>query len=127
MEAWLYLEMSFGEPCLASILRTGHRCHILPTLSTSPGPGSEQPVVLFYRLSPGPLGGISPFNRLAGHSVAAAARALGLHYLHRYFYLVTFACYLDMPSSRTTSFARWMSERRELKHLLHNLSLEVAT
>ena len=78
-------------------------------------------------MSPGPLGGVSPFDRLAGHSVAAAARALGLHYLQRYFYLITFACYLDMPSARTTSFSRWMSERRELKHLLQVLSLEVAT
>ncbi len=68
----------------------------------------------------------SPFERMAAQSVAIAARRLGLHYLQRYFYLITFVCYLSNSSAREVSFARWMAERRELKHLLSTLTLEPA-
>lgn len=67
----------------------------------------------------------SPFEQASWQaSSAAAARRLGLHYLQRYFYLITFFCYLDSGLASMTSFARWMAERRELKHLLSTLSLE---
>ena len=68
----------------------------------------------------------SPFEKAAGQSKAAAARRLGLHYLQRYFYLITFIVYLESSSVREVSFARWMADRRELKHLLSTLSLEPA-
>ncbi|KAK9839780.1 hypothetical protein WJX81_000925 [Elliptochloris bilobata] len=66
-------------------------------------------------------------NRLAGQgaSAAAAARRLGLHYLRRYFYLIAFfACMGGGAPPR--SFARWMAERSELKHMLSTLSFEPA-
>ncbi len=66
-------------------------------------------------------------GRLAGQgfSAAAAARRLGLHYLRRYFYLIAFfACMGGGAPPR--SFARWMAERSELKHLLSTLSFEPA-
>ena len=66
-------------------------------------------------------------NRPAGQSAsaAAAARRLGLHYLRRYFYLISFfACMAGGAPPR--SFARWMAERSELKHLLSTLSFEPA-
>lgn len=66
----------------------------------------------------------SPFEQASGQASAASARRLGLHYLQRYFYLITFFCYLDSGMASMTSFARWMAERRELKHLLSTLSLE---
>ncbi len=65
--------------------------------------------------------------RLAGQgfSAATAARRLGLHYLRRYFYLIAFfACMGGGTPPR--SFARWMAERSELKHLLSTLSFEPA-
>ena len=68
----------------------------------------------------------SPFEKAAGQSNAAAARRLGLHYLQRYFYLITFVVYLESSSVKEVSFARWMADRRELKHLLSTLSLEPA-
>lgn len=66
----------------------------------------------------------SPFEQASGQASTAYARRLGLHYLQRYFYLITFFCYLDSGNASMTSFARWMAERRELKHLLTTLSLE---
>ena len=66
-------------------------------------------------------------SRPAGQSAsaAAAARRLGLHYLRRYFYLISFfACMAGGAPPR--SFARWMAERSELKHLLSTLSFEPA-
>lgn len=66
----------------------------------------------------------SPFEQASGQASAASARRLGLHYLQRYFYLITFFCYLDSGMASMTSFARWMADRRELKHLLSTLSLE---
>ena len=68
----------------------------------------------------------SPFQSAADQvpASAASARRLGLHYLQRYFYMITFFAYLDGEASRPMTFARWMSERRELKHLLSTLSLE---
>lgn len=70
--------------------------------------------------------GASPFQSAAGQvqASAASARRLGLHYLQRYFYLITFFAYLDGEPTRKRSFAKWMTERRELKHLLSTLSLE---
>lgn len=68
----------------------------------------------------------SPFEKAAGQSNAAAARRLGLHYLQRYFYLITFVVYLESSSVKEVSFARWMADRKELKHLLSTLSLEPA-
>ena len=56
----------------------------------------------------------------------AAARRLGLHYLQRYFLLITFFAFLDTAAAATSSFARWVGARRELKHLLSTLSFEPA-
>ncbi|KAK9808828.1 hypothetical protein WJX72_004439 [[Myrmecia] bisecta] len=61
-----------------------------------------------------------------GQSVTLAARRLGLHYLQRYFFLITFMCFIE-SSRANLSFARWMADRRELKHLLTTLSLEAPT
>lgn len=66
----------------------------------------------------------SPFEQVSGQASVASARRLGLHYLQRYFYLITFFSYLDSGMASMTSFARWMADRRELKHLLSTLSLE---
>eukprot|EP00884_Botryococcus_braunii_P001844 jgi/Botrbrau1/11660/Bobra.168_2s0015.2 len=55
---------------------------------------------------------------------AVAARHLGLHYLKRYFYLITFFAYIDSPTERTISFSRWMAHRSELRHLLSSLTFE---
>lgn len=78
--------------------------------------------------------GASPFARSSAQSSTASARRLGHHYLQRYFFLITFICFL---AARTTnpqggsfglsppsSFTRWMADRHELKHLLSTLSLE---
>ncbi len=46
--------------------------------------------------------------------------------MQRYFYLITFVVYLESSSVKEVSFARWMADRRELKHLLSTLSLEPA-
>ena len=86
------------------------------------------PVTLFCRCkeaAEAPLTG-SPFEKAASQSNAAAARRLGLHYLQRYFYLITFMVYLESSTAKEVSFARWMADRRELKHLLSTLSLEPA-
>ena len=76
----------------------------------------------------------SPFARSSAQSSAASSRRLGLHYLQRYFFLITFTCYLAARTSASQnalgllppSFARWMADRHELKHLLGTLSLESA-
>ncbi|CAG9460890.1 unnamed protein product [Pedinophyceae sp. YPF-701] len=54
-------------------------------------------------------------------SRVSVARQLGLHYLKRYFYLITFASYLrEAPG---VPFSSWVHSRLELKHLMSNLSL----
>jgi hypothetical protein len=53
-----------------------------------------------------------------------AARRLGLHYLQRYFFLITFFAYVDSANAKTISFSRWMADRRELRHLLSSLTFE---
>ena len=93
-------------------------------------------------------------RRSRAAAAAAAARRLGLHYLQRYFYLVTFFSYLaaaqvgvagppppgDPPpppaaaaaaaaadaaaTGGRQSFATWFADRRELRHLLSTLSFE---
>ncbi|KAK9804170.1 hypothetical protein WJX73_008272 [Symbiochloris irregularis] len=77
----------------------------------------------------------SPFARSSVQSTAASARRLGLHYLQRYFFLITFVCYLCARSPAPPqhgapappSFARWVSDRHELRHLLSTLTLETTT
>lgn len=44
----------------------------------------------------------------------------------RYFYLITFMCYLGSTSASELSFARWMADRKELTHLLSTLTMEPA-
>lgn len=67
----------------------------------------------------------SPVGNNAFYSNSAvAARHLGLHYLKRYFFLITFFAYIDSPSARTISFSRWTADRRELRHLLSSLTFE---
>ena len=86
-------------------------------------------------MTPPPATTVSPFARSSAQSSAASARRLGLHYLQRYFFLITFVCYLAPRSTITStigslpppSFARWMSDRHELRHLLSTLTLESAT
>ena len=70
----------------------------------------------------------TPFPKMSGQqSAAVAARQLGRHYLQRYFFLLAFRAYLGAgPHAAGASFARWFAERKELKHLLSTLALEVA-
>ncbi|PSC67685.1 paladin isoform X1 [Micractinium conductrix] len=60
-------------------------------------------------------------------AAAAAARRLGLHYLQRYFFLLCFRAYLDGGGGGrgvlSASFSEWVTERRELKFLMSQLSL----
>jgi hypothetical protein len=76
-----------------------------------------------------------------------AGRQLGLHYLKRYFLLISYRAFLEGTAEGATgappaearpasagggagaaagapTFVRWMEERRELGHLLAHLSLE---
>ncbi|GFR48167.1 hypothetical protein Agub_g10003 [Astrephomene gubernaculifera] len=53
-----------------------------------------------------------------------AARQLGLHYLKRYFLLVTYRCYLDHGAFRRCSFADWVRQQPELHHLANHLTLD---
>lgn len=78
-------------------------------------------------LAPSPSPNPALGSRLAGQgaSAAAAARRLGLHYLRRYFYLIAFFASMG-GGAPPRSFARWMAERSELKHLLSTLSFEPA-
>ncbi|KAI8474087.1 MAG: inositol hexakisphosphate-domain-containing protein [Monoraphidium minutum] len=72
-------------------------------------------------------------------TAAWAARQLGVHYLKRYFLLVSYRSFLDQTggapdgggttpppdaAAGAASFVRWMDERRELGHLLAHLDLE---
>ncbi|GIM16088.1 hypothetical protein Vretimale_18744 [Volvox reticuliferus] len=54
-----------------------------------------------------------------------AARQLGLHYLHRYFLLITYRCYLEQGAEKRTSFAHWVHEQPELHHLANHLRLDL--
>jgi len=54
-----------------------------------------------------------------------AAKLLGLNYLHRYFYLIVYVCYLRSSDSKPSSkFSKWIHDRSELSYLLTNLSIE---
>ena len=54
-----------------------------------------------------------------------AARQLGVHYLKRYFLLITYRTFLEkvgvVPS---LSFGEWVNQQPEIVHLLHHLKLE---
>eukprot|EP00197_Chlamydomonas_leiostraca_P007983 CAMPEP_0202863826 /NCGR_PEP_ID=MMETSP1391-20130828/4304_1 /ASSEMBLY_ACC=CAM_ASM_000867 /TAXON_ID=1034604 /ORGANISM="Chlamydomonas leiostraca, Strain SAG 11-49" /LENGTH=1425 /DNA_ID=CAMNT_0049543499 /DNA_START=116 /DNA_END=4393 /DNA_ORIENTATION=- len=54
-----------------------------------------------------------------------AARQLGLHYLKRYFLLITYRTFLEQGGMRKGNFAEWMATQKELGHLLHTLTLDV--
>eukprot|EP00803_Ostreobium_quekettii_P003854 evm.model.scf_787.5 EVM.evm.TU.scf_787.5 scf_787:45503-61553(+) len=49
---------------------------------------------------------------------------LGLHYLQRYIFLISFRCYLDNRNGQT--FEDWVSERKELAHLIKMSHLELS-
>ena len=53
-----------------------------------------------------------------------AARRLGLHYLQRYFYLISFRVYLETGLESGATFSRWFGDRKELQYLLKTLDLE---
>jgi len=58
-------------------------------------------------------------------STAAAARRLGLHYLQRYFYLIAFRAFLEQDKDdASTTFNKWVSERKEISYLSSVLDLE---
>ncbi|GLI60364.1 hypothetical protein VaNZ11_002488 [Volvox africanus] len=80
-----------------------------------------------------PIGGTSRTSS-SGGAVAAvaaplgpqfAARQLGLHYLKRYFLLITYRCYLEQGGEKRTSFGHWVHEQPELRHLANHLTLEL--
>eukprot|EP01026_Neomeris_dumetosa_P055765 TRINITY_DN50829_c0_g1_i8.p1 TRINITY_DN50829_c0_g1~~TRINITY_DN50829_c0_g1_i8.p1 ORF type:complete len:321 (-),score=36.97 TRINITY_DN50829_c0_g1_i8:539-1501(-) len=57
-----------------------------------------------------------------GIGLEFAARQLGLHYLKRYFLLITYRCYLHQ--SPEEKFSEWFDSRQELSHLLNKLTLD---
>uniref|UniRef100_A0A7S3QUH6 Tyrosine specific protein phosphatases domain-containing protein n=1 Tax=Dunaliella tertiolecta TaxID=3047 RepID=A0A7S3QUH6_DUNTE len=59
------------------------------------------------------------------NSSHSAARQLGLHYLKRYFLLITYRCYLESGGSNQCGFDKWMRQRRELGHLFALLASEI--
>ena len=52
-----------------------------------------------------------------------AARQLGVHYLKRYFLLITYRIFLEKVGLRVT-FGDWVNQQPEIAHLLHHLKLE---
>lgn len=53
-----------------------------------------------------------------------AARQLGLHYLKRYFLLITYRCFLEQCGTRRAGYADWVEQQKELEHLLSHLTLD---
>ena len=60
-------------------------------------------------------------GRAGADEEVVATRLLAKNYLARYFFAIVYACYMKSPDLKP--FADWFNERKELSHLLDQLSL----
>ncbi|KAG2430310.1 hypothetical protein HYH02_013787 [Chlamydomonas schloesseri] len=74
-----------------------------------------------------PAAGANPGAALAVAPLGPqfAARQLGLHYLKRYFLLITYRCFLDHSAYKLCGFADWVAQQPELHHLANHLTLDL--
>lgn len=86
----------------------------------SVGPGAPP-------VTPKPVADVAVAVKVAGtDNLQFAARQLGVHYLKRYFLLITYRIFLEkvgLAVPRVT-FGDWVNQQPEIAHLLHHLRLE---